>query len=205
MVRINLLSEHEKKKSKGRGAPAGARPALSRPSMPSVPLPLLGGVLLLLLLGGAVFLYVGQNRELAVLAERIDIAQQDSTRYARAIARIRGIESSQSAIVARIQAIQSVDQGRFRWAHTLEEISRALPDNTWLTSVTRGDDLSGPDQLEITGVTFSNLTLTRFMTGLELSPYFENVSLVGSTRSSVDGVDVTSFALLASYTQPASS
>ncbi len=206
MVRINLLSEHEKKKGKGRLAPAaGGRPSLPRITAPSLPLPLLGGVFLLLLLAGAVFLYFGQTRELGALEERIDVAKQDSTRYARAIARLREIESSQSAIAARIQAIQAVDQGRFRWPHILEEISRSMPEHTWLTSVTRGDDLSGPDQIEITGVTLSNLTLTQLMTGLESSPYLENVSLIGSTRSSVDGVDVTSFALAATYTQPPSS
>ncbi len=200
MVRINLLSEAEKKK------PGGRRLAVSRLGAPSLPLPLIGGVLLLLLLAGAVYVYFDQNRQLAAVEERLDVARQDSSRYSRAISKIREIESSQTAIAARIQAIQSVDQGRFRWPHILDELSRALPDNTWLTSVTQGDEQQqGMDRIEITGVTFSNLTLTRFMTNLESSPYLTNVSLVGSNRSSVEGVDVTSFALVAAYSQPPSS
>jgi Tfp pilus assembly protein PilN len=204
MVRVNLLSPPDKKKRGLRLASPAAPRGPRLPSTTTLPLPLLGGLLVLVLLAAAVFLYFDQNRELATLEERIDAAKQDSTRYSRAIARLREIESSQSAIVARIQAIQSVDQGRFRWAHTLEEVSRAMPEYTWLTSITRKDELA-ENQLEITGVTYSNLTLTQLMTGLEASPYLENVGLIGSTRSVVEGVDVTSFALVASYVQPPSS
>jgi type IV pilus assembly protein PilN len=202
MVRINLLSQPDKKKKKAAAEPGRGMPRL--PAAPAVPLSLLGGGLVLVLLAGAVYLYFSQNRQAAALEERIDVARQDSTRYSRAISKIREIESSQSAIAARIQAIQAVDQGRFRWPHVLDEISRSLPDNLWLTSVTRGDELEG-DRIEITGVTFSNLTLTQFMSSLEGSPYFESVSLVGSNRSQVDGVDVTSFALRAAFSQPPAS
>lgn len=203
MVRVNLLSPPDRKKRTGIGAVA--LPSAPRlPVVSNVPLPLVGSLLALVLLAGAVFLYFDQNRRVAAIEERIDAAKQDSTRYSRAIERIREIESSQGAIVARIEAIQTVDQGRFRWAHTLEEVSRALPEYTWLTSMTRKDEL-GENQIEITGVTYSNLTLTQFMTGLESSPYLENVGLIGSTRSQVDGVDVTSFALVASYVQPPAS
>jgi Tfp pilus assembly protein PilN len=203
MVRINLLSHPDKKK---KPTSAGRGPTLPKiASAPSIPLPILGGLFVLLLLAGAVYLYFNQNRQAAAFEERIDVARQDSTRYSRAISKIREIEASQSAISARIQAIQTVDQGRFRWPHILQEVSQSLPDNAWLTSVTRSDEATEADRIEITGVTFSNLTLTQFMTSLEGSPYFEQVSLIGSNRSQVDGADVTSFALVAVYTQPPSS
>jgi Tfp pilus assembly protein PilN len=202
MVRINLLSEQDRKGK----APERGRPSLPRmPSAPSVPLPLLGGVVVLLLLAAAVYVYVDQNRRMASLEERIDVARQDSTRYWRVITEIRAKETSTSAIASRIQAIQAVDQGRYRWPHILEELSRSLPENTWLTSVTTSADEAGGNRLEITGVTFSNLTLTQFMTNLEGSPYLEGVSLIGSNRSQVEGTDVTSFALIAAYTQSPSS
>jgi Tfp pilus assembly protein PilN len=198
MVRINLLSEQERKKKAERGKPA--LPRLS--GVPSVPLPLVGGVLMLLLLAGAVYVYVDQNRRASALEERIAEARQDSTRYSRAIIKLREIETSQSAIASRIQAIQTVDQGRYRWPHILQELSRSLPDNTWLTSVTTSEDDPQGNRIEITGVTFSSLALTQLMTNLEGSPYFEGVSLIGSNRSQVEGVEVTSFALVAAYTQP---
>src|SRR5687768_12934006 len=140
MVRINLLSPSEKKKAGGLRAPMA--PRIGMPS--SVPLPLLGGGFLLLLLAGAVFLYVDQNRRLGELDERIETARQDSTRHSRAITKIKQIETSQSAIAARIQAIQEVDRGRFRSAHILEELSRALPEYTWLTSVVRSEQPADP-------------------------------------------------------------
>lgn len=202
MVRINLLSEQEKQKKK-RPAAGPRVPRIAAPT--AVPLPLVGGLIMLLVLAGAVFVYFNQNQEAAALEERVEVARQDSTRYARTIVKIRQMETSQSAILARIEAIQAVDQGRFRWPHILDELSRALPDKTWLTSVTRGDEAESPDRIEITGVTFSSLTLTQFMTNLESSPYLQNVSLIGSNRSQVEGLDVTSFALVAAYAQPPSS
>ena len=205
MVRINLLSAREKKKRLA--APGGGLPRVGVPK--GVPLPLVGGVVMLLLFALGVFLYFQETSRIAALEERIDLARQDSTRYSRAITKLREIESSQSAIATRIQAIREVDAGRFRWAHILAELSAAVPEYTWLTSVVQREDLEGSgaaaDQIEITGVTYSNLTLTQFMTALESSPYLDGVSLIGSSRSTVDGVDVTSFALVASYTQPASS
>lgn len=201
MVRINLLSEREKKKRRGGGGPS--LPGLGRGL--AVPLPLIGGLVLLLLVAGGAFVYLEQARQVAAFEERIDVARQDSTRYSRAIAKIQQIESSQAAILTRIEAIQEVDQGRFRWPHVMDEVSRSLPDNTWLTSVTRTDQLDESARIEITGVTYSNLTLTRFMTNLEGSPFLESVGLIGSTRSVVEGEDVTSFALVAAYSQPPSS
>jgi type IV pilus assembly protein PilN len=201
MVRINLLSKPEKKKRAG--LPSGlSAPRISIPS--GAPLPLLGGILMVVLLSGAVFLWVRQNARVGELGEQIDLARQDSTRYSRAITKIREIETTRSAVVARIEAIQAVDQGRFRSGHLLEELSRALPPDTWLTSVIRKDE-GGEERIEITGVTYSNLTLTQFMTGLESSPYLEGVGLIGSNRSVVDGVDVTSFALVARHSQPTTS
>lgn len=201
MVRINLLSKPEKKKRAG--LPSGlSAPRISIPS--GAPLPLLGGILMVVLLSGAVFLWVRQNARVGELEEQIDLARQDSTRYSRAITKIREIETTRSAVVARIEAIQAVDQGRFRSGHLLEELSRVLPPDTWLTSVIRKDE-GGEERIEITGVTYSNLTLTQFMTGLESSPYLEGVGLIGSNRSVVDGVDVTSFALVARHSQPTTS
>jgi len=216
VVRINLLGEREKK----RRAPALAFKGFRRPEVPSVSSSFLLGIVALLVLAGAVFVYFSQKRDLGELEERIVEARADSIRYQKEIRRIREIEKKQGQIRARIEAIRQVDTGRFRWAHMMEEVSKALPEYMWLTSVVRSEaetEEAATEQvaaaaaapsaadavlrIEITGITYSNLTLTEFMTNLERSPYLGGVTLVGSSHAAVEGTEVTSFALFATYTE----
>jgi Tfp pilus assembly protein PilN len=106
----------------------------------------------------------------------------------------------------------------------MDEVSRALPPYTWLTSVSQTNtsalpaDEPAPDKtggaaavdstsvppvhLRIVGQTVDIQALTRFMRVLEASPFLENVQLVKSTLIMIDGKEVTEFQLDASFERP---
>jgi len=114
----------------------------------------------------------------------------------------------------------------------MDEISRALPPETWLTSVVQSNSSTAAQQDEapptakgkkgaapkgpppvdttsipvvkahIVGQTVDIQALTRFMKLLEASPFIQNVTLVKSSIVIADGKEVTEFQLDASYQAP---
>jgi Tfp pilus assembly protein PilN len=83
------------------------------------------------------FLFVTQARRDSVLSERLAVATQDSIRYAAVIAEKRRAEGQRDSVVRQVNIIKSIDDDRFVWSRLLDEISKALPTYTWLTSVTQ--------------------------------------------------------------------
>ena len=77
--------------------------------------------------------------------------------------------------------IQEIDKDRYLWAHVMDEIARALPDYTWLTSILQVGVLDNP-QLNIRGRTGNNRALTTFMDNLEASHFIQRVNLIASTQ-----------------------
>jgi Tfp pilus assembly protein PilN len=109
----------------------------------------------------------------------------------------------------------------------MDEVSRALPPYTWVTSIVQTNSIttaqqpSGPPpkgakagppavdstsvprvQFKLIGNTVDIQALTRFMKVLEASPFIENVQLERSSIILVDGKEVTEFALSAAYQTP---
>lgn len=231
MIEINLLPGSGKK---NRGKGAGVNLAGLASSIASkVKDPWLAGAVgsaaLAALLVGA--MYVHERDRTASLDEQLQTAQQDSIRFAAVIAEKHKAEAQRDSVVRQVALIKSFDDKRYVWPHVMDEISRALPPYTWLTSISqtnstsaaapepvpakdkKGKDVAAaPDsirtpsvQLRMVGNTVDIQALTRFMKVLEASPFVENVQLVKSTLIVIDGKEITEFQLDAAYQAPDSS
>jgi Tfp pilus assembly protein PilN len=138
---------------------------------------------------------------------------------------IRRAQAQRDSVVRQLNIIKVIDNNRFVWPHVMDEVSRALPPYTWLTSVQQTNMSAAPDastpgaprkkgenadsvaaaqpvQLQIVGNTVDIQALTRFMKALETSPFLEGVTLVKTTVIPVEGKEVTEFQLTSSYQQP---
>lgn len=138
MIEINLLPGAGKKKSKGRSAGAGVNfAALASGVIGKVKDPwLVGGLAtVILVVVGVGMLHVKQTARARTLTERQQKAVQDSTRYAAVLSEKRKAEAQRDSVLRQLNVIRSIDNNRFVWPHLLDEISRALPQYTWLTSV----------------------------------------------------------------------
>jgi Tfp pilus assembly protein PilN len=225
MIEINLLPGAGKKtRSAGpslslSGLTAGIATKIKDPLLASA----IGSSFVAILAVGGMFWY--QNSRTTTLAEQLELAEQDSIRYAAVIKEKRKAEAQRDSLLRQVSLIKSFDDKRFVWPHIMDEVSRALPPYTWLTSVSQTNTSSVPVeepapagkaggpaavdstsvprvQLRIVGQTVDIQALTRFMRVLEASPFLENVQLVKSTLILVDGKDVTEFQLDASYERP---
>jgi Tfp pilus assembly protein PilN len=194
MVRINLTPGEKSRETKARRAP---RVSIRRPDWLAGSPSLLVGLVGLLLLLAAVFLYFGERRGISQARAAIEVARADSARFHTEIARVRAMEDVQSQLVARVDVLEQVVDGRLFWIRLLETLSLQLPEYTWLEGVNQ-EDLP-PEEIRIAGATFSNPAITAYMRGLEASPELQSVRLVGVTRALRQETPVQTFTLLATF------
>jgi Tfp pilus assembly protein PilN len=80
-------------------------------------------------------LFFLQSRSDTVLAERQERAVADSTRYANFLRDRSRSEAVRDTLLRQVNIIRGLDEDRYVWPHVMDEIARALPQYTWLTSV----------------------------------------------------------------------
>ena len=83
--------------------------------------------------GATGFLYLSQTRKEARLSAHRDKALRDSTRYANFLKDRYHAEAVRDTLLRQVNLIKSIDEDRYVWPHILDEVSRALPQYTWLT------------------------------------------------------------------------
>lgn len=97
---------------------------------------LIGATAVIVLSIGAVgYLYESQSAQGADLEAHQDRAVADSTRYANFLKDRHHAEAVRDTLLRQVNIIKSLDEDRFVWAHVMDEVSRALPQYTWLTTV----------------------------------------------------------------------
>jgi len=116
-----------------------------------------------------------QEDKLGILRHEVMEIKSEVAVYAAKIAVVEELTAKRKDIVERINLIEKLDHDRFLRLHILDEINRALPRLTWLTSV-REEVGGGPGiTFTIYGVTSSNLKVAELMGNLVTSPYLTNV------------------------------
>ena len=135
MIEINLLPRASRKAGRRLNV-AGLGGALSDLTA-RVRDPFLAGAVAAVLLAaaGVGMLHLRYTGRVAELAEREQQAVQDSTRYAAILGEKRAAEAQRDSILRQLDIIRSIDNDRYVWPHIMEEVSRALPAYTWLTSL----------------------------------------------------------------------
>lgn len=138
MIEINLLPGAGKKKTaRGGGGGIDFSSMLAGLSSRSKDKFLIGGVTVTVIaLAALAFLYVSQNKRDSDLQARADKAVRDSTRYARVVRDRMKAEAVRDTLLRQVNLIKSIDEDRYVWPHILDEVSRALPQYTWLTVLT---------------------------------------------------------------------
>jgi Tfp pilus assembly protein PilN len=229
MIEINLLPGTGKKPRNRGGAGinfSGVASGLASKVNDPLLLSAVGCVLVAgLAIGGMFWHQRAQNTQ---VNESLQKAEQDSINYSGVIREQRKAQSQRDSVVSQVNLIKSFDDKRFVWPHIMDEVSRALPPYTWVTSMVQTNTVSaasqpsgpppakggkaGPPpvdstsvprvQFRLVGNTVDIQALTRFMKVLEASPFIENVQLERSSIILVDGKEVTEFALSAAYQTP---
>lgn len=155
---------------------------------------------------------LGTAARMRTLGPELDKARSENKRYRAFLAEKKHAEGARDSVLVQIATISQVDGDRYLWPHILDEVTRALPDYTWLTDMgtvnagaaaAAAADSSGsaPPQVavQMVGRTMDIQGFTRFMRQLEDSPWLKDVTVLSTETIIVKGRAVTSFTLRANY------
>lgn len=147
------------------------------------------------------WMWYTQRAERGELEVRLETAVEDSTRLADLRTLSDSLTARQAEISQRLELVRSLDEGRFVWPHLMDEISRALPAYTWLTSM-RQNDTGARVEVQVDGLSANPLAITRFVRNLQNSPYVADVRILGSQQELVNNVATQAFKLVLAYESP---
>lgn len=155
-------------------------------------------VLAILVVG---WLWFSQRSERSELEVRLEAAAEDSARLSDLRSLSDSLTARESRIARRLELVKSLDDGRFVWPHLLDEIGRAVPSYTWLTSL-RQNAVEPQLQVQVDGLAANPLAITEFVRNLQDSPYVGEVRILGSQQELVENVAAQAFKLMIVYESP---
>jgi Tfp pilus assembly protein PilN len=88
-------------------------------------------------LGSIAGMYAFQARQESAAISRESAAASDSARFAAVLTARNRAESARDSVYQQVAIIKSIDDTRYTWPHLLEAINLAVPQYTWLTSVSQ--------------------------------------------------------------------
>jgi len=144
MIEINLLPGSGKK---ARGKSSGiALGGVFSGIIAQVKDPYLMGAAALVILSAVatVGLWGLQQSTSSRLDRELQTAVQDSIRFGLMIKERRKVLAQRDEVLGQLSMIKTIDDNRFTWPHIMDEVSRALPPYTWLTSMAQTSAVPAP-------------------------------------------------------------
>ncbi|HEU0053441.1 MAG TPA: PilN domain-containing protein [Longimicrobium sp.] len=140
MIEINLLPSGAARRAPTQRALRSARmPQFGAdPRMAG----LAGAALLFVLVAGFTFWKSGTRT--AALETEVESEVADSARLARTISMLGTLTAQKDTIEHKIDIIRGVDGRRYVWPHLMDEVSRAVPQYTWLTRIAAEEEADAP-------------------------------------------------------------
>jgi Tfp pilus assembly protein PilN len=144
MIEINLLPGSGKKsRSKSSGIALGG--VLSGIIAQVKDPYLIGSAVLVIASGVAIVGLWGLQQSTSSRLDRdLQTAVQDSIRFGLMIKERRKVLAQRDEVLGQLSMIKEIDDNRFTWPHIMDEVSRALPPYTWLTSMAQTSAVPAP-------------------------------------------------------------
>ena len=172
MIRINLLAtERKAAKAAARGFQAGQK------------LTVIGSLILVLAAAGIGWRYWALGQQEAQIERNIEAATREEQRLATILKEVQEFEARKARLEARVALIDELRKGQNAPVHMVDQISRSLPDMTWLTSMRQtGFDIT------LQGRCLTLTSLSDFVGNLEATRYFKRpVEIIESAVIAGDG------------------
>ncbi|MBL4539388.1 MAG: PilN domain-containing protein [Oceanicaulis sp.] len=179
MIKINLVSETPTAAT----AKKRRRPEFSLGAKQ-------GDIILLTILAIAVVVigglwFVKSNTVKGLRVQRVEL-QQERDRLQQFIDKVEELEAKRAELQNKIQVISDLKNNQKGPVRVLDEVSRALPELVWLTSM----ELNG-SELSLNGVAFDETAVAAFITNLDASPFFQTEPSLGRIVRSNDTFQFT--------------
>ena len=157
MIRINLLTAERRtvKAATSLGFQAGQK------------MMVLGSLIVVLALAALGWRYWALGQEAARIENDIEAAQREEQRLAEILRQVREFEARRAMLLERVNLIDELRKGQNAPVHMIDQVSRALPEMTWLTNIAQQNYT-----LTIQGRCLTLTSLSDYIGNLEGSRYF---------------------------------
>jgi type IV pilus assembly protein PilN len=185
MIRINLIAgERRAAKTQGRTFQIGQKVTVG------------GSLLLVIAVAVSGWLYWTTLQDKDQVARDIDAARREESRLSEVLKQVADFEANRSQLQQRVALIDELRKGQTAPVHMVDQISLALPEMTWLTSLRQENY-----DITIEGRCLSLTSLSDFVSNLEASRYFKRpVEIVESTvLPSTDGPQLIRFVIKGTF------
>jgi Tfp pilus assembly protein PilN len=170
-------------------------------------------------IGGNAALYTVNTARLSRLDTVLAGVQSEKRRYDAVAAQKRQAERARDSLAAELTIIRTIDADRFIWPHLLDEITKALPQYTWVTQIqnlssapvattttgtttgtaTADAGASTDTRVSIDGRTVDIQAYTTFLRQLTASPWITDVNATRATTVIEQDRPVTEFNITLRY------
>jgi type IV pilus assembly protein PilN len=166
MIRINLLAtERKAAKAASRGFQAGQK------------MMVIGSLVLVMTAVGIGWRYWTLGQQQQQVERDIEAALREEARLAEILKQVADFEARKVQLENRVLLIDELRKGQTAPVHMIDQISKALPDMTWLTAISQNGYT-----LTMTGRCMTLTSLSDFIGNLEASRYFiRPVEIIEST------------------------
>ncbi len=171
MIRINLLPVREVEREAGRRQ--------------ETRLVYLCVALVAVLLGGIEF---GSRMRLAPLKTEHAKLQTEIVALDKKSIELAKLETERNDLEEKLKTIATLEAKKVGPVQVLADLSDSAPEQVWLMEFKESGGLA-----TISGLGLDDQTIANFMRKLGGSPYFDNVDLVETTQSELDGVQLKRF------------
>jgi type IV pilus assembly protein PilN len=174
MIKINLLPQEERKKF----APTSATPFLI-------------GLGVLVLLGAMAYGWYWLDGEVQAVQREIERTQAELKRIEAITKLVDQLQKDKKNVQEKLKIVETLVAAQSGPVRLLDEVSRSLPAEVWLTSMVRTGK-----KLDVAGIAFSPFHVATFMTNLgRAKDYIRTVDLVVSEKAVVEQVPVERFSI----------
>ena len=185
MIRVNLLATERRA---GKAASAGFQAGQK--------MMLIGSVVLVMTVAGVGWRYWAIGQEKAQVAREIEAANREEARLQEILKQVQEFENRRKLLETRVALIDELRKGQSAPVHMVDQISKALPDMTWLTGMSQ-DGYT----LTIQGRCLTLTSLSDFIGNLEASRYFiRPVEIIETTTdASKEGPELILFTIRGTF------
>lgn len=139
---------------------------------------------------------LSQHSRITSLQNSISEMDAQSRALAPQIERVNRLAQERAELDLRLGIINKLEKGRTQSVRIMDELARCVPDHLWMTLAQQ----DAGSQLNLEGVTYSNLVVSEFMSRLERSPLFANVELGVAETGLITERDVVKFRITCQVT-----
>lgn len=185
MIKVNLLSPE--KKDLGGGPQAIAVVEETKESKIHT-----GAAVGALALTAVVIGYMYMSQSSAFDRARRTVTEKEARKQMlmKVLKTVEQLEATKAKLDRKVKVIQQLKSRQSSAVRMMDEVSKALPDNLWLTKLT----LKG-NVVNLEGRASTNDLVADFINNLIASNYFHGEQFNGSTRGKVGGADIFNFKL----------